>query len=243
MATSKSAKVNKKTPAEWPPASKGSDALESLRDGNPPNALLAFGRNAIGAGNHAWAIEYLRRGVEYLRYVVTTFPEVIDTVQVRLDAVTSMLVDAAAAIGDEATLEFSLPPNPRPEQVAGRAFKLLEAKHSRIAGQWFVRARQLPMTKKQVETHLLRFGVGELTAQKRAKQMDSAFVEQLVQVAKAARDALPPRISDPATRTAKREIEHVLRAAEKALAALNEPAPERPKRTATAKKRKAQADD
>lgn len=243
MAASMAAKNKKKTNAEWPPASKGSDALESLRDGNPPNALLAFGRNAMGVGNHAWAIEYLRRGVDYLRYVVTSFPEVVNTVQGRLDAVTDMLVDAAAAIGDEATLEFSLSPNATAEHVAARAHKLLEAKHPQMAQQWFYRARSMPMTQEQHDAHLLRFGVGELTAQKRAKQIDVAFAAQLVLVAKAARDKLPPRASTPASRWAKREIDQVLRAAEKVVAAANEPAPDQTpaKGAATPQRRKTQS--
>ena len=71
----KSTTPQETTPAEWPAASIGSNALESIRDGNPPNELLAFARDATKAGNHAWAIQYLRRGVDYLRYVVTSFPE------------------------------------------------------------------------------------------------------------------------------------------------------------------------
>jgi hypothetical protein len=211
--------VKRRTPVEWPSASVGSDALESLRDGNPPNVLITFAHHAIGAGNHAWAIEHLRRGVEYLRSVMTSFPEVTPTVQPHLDAVINVLVHAAAAIGDEATLEYSLPAIPSPAHIAGRAWKLLEAKHAEAARQWFARARTLPMDDAERAGHLLHFGVAELSAQKRAKVIDPALAAELVDIAKAARAKLDPR--DEYARWRKREVEHVFRAAQKALASMS----------------------
>ena len=217
----------KSTPAHWPSASVGSDALESLRDGNPPNALLTFARNAIGAGQHAWAIEYLRRGVDYLRYVTTSFPDVADTVQPRLDAVIHVLVHAGAAIGDEAALEHALPTPPSPAHVAGCAWKLLDAKHAEVAQRWFARARAFPMDEPLRTEHLLRFGVPELIAQKRAKMFDSAFAEQLVELATEVRAKLDS--SDPNATMRKHEIEQLLRTAKKAVGSKSNVASPSPK--------------
>lgn len=209
-----SSSSKKKTSAEWPAASIGSDALESLRDGNPPNALIAFARKAIDAGNHAWAIEYLRRGVDYLRYVIKSFPDVADKVEPYRLSVNNLLVNTAATIGDESTLEFSLPEHPSPEEFATRAWKMLDAKHTGPALQWFARARVMRMNAEEREEHLLRFGMAELDAQKKAKQIDKAFVAELFGAANAAKERLEARRAYAGAR--KVEIARILRNAEKA---------------------------
>lgn len=242
MTVSKLSPKKTATPVEWPPAAVGSDALESLRDGNPPEALLTFARNAMGAGNHAWAIQYLRRGVDYLRYVVKSFPEVTDPVQGRLDVVNRWLVEAAATIADEETLEFSLPPDPTPLQIASIGWKLLEAKQPHHAMQWFVRARSVPMAQTRLDEHLLRFGLHELIARKNAKQVDVAFASQLVDLAKTRLAAIPPSAKGIGPRAQKAQFTQILREAEKAIASATatDATPAKPKRASSAKKRAAE---
>jgi hypothetical protein len=212
---SKSPKASKSISTEWPSASVGSDALESIRDGNPPHALVAFARKAIGANNHAWAIEYLRRGLDYLRYVTTSFPDVADSVKPHIRTVTNVLVDAAVAIDDQATLTFSLPAAPTPSHFASFGWKLLDAKHLDSSRQWFARARTLPMDEAERLEHLLRFGVAELTAQKNAGQIDSAFASEVVAIARVAITQMDA--AHEQTTYLRGEMDQLLSAAEKAL--------------------------
>lgn len=218
MATKKAAtkKASTKKPAEWPPRAVGSDALESLRDGNPPHALIAFARNAVGAGNSAWAIEFLQRGVEYLRYVMTSFPDVADRVAGQHDLLVRMLVDIAVATGDEPTLEFSLLANPKPTLLANTAERLKAAKHFAMAVHWFVRARQLTMTAGERHDHLRRFGLAELSVRTRAKLDDVAVAREFVEFAEEGLRNFDPQVDYAAAR--KLELEQLLHAAKKVLA-------------------------
>lgn len=212
-AATKKATTGKSRPPEWPPRAVGSDALESLRDGNPPNALITFALNARGAGNHAWAVEFLRRGVDYLRYVITSFPDVADKVQAQHDRLAFILMETAAVVGDEPTLEFGLPPKSPPERIGYWAEQLQHAKHSQLAVNWFVRARNMKMPDDERLAYMARYGAVELAARKRAKQEDVALAAAFQAFAE---DALPKL--EPSHRSSglhKRGLKQLLRTAQK----------------------------
>jgi hypothetical protein len=224
-AATKKAATKQSRPPEWPPRAVGSDALESLRDGNPPNALITFAINARGAGTHAWAIEFLRRGVDYLRYVMTSFPDVADKVQAQHDRLAHILMESAAVVGDESTLEFGLPPKSTPDRIGWWAEQLQRAKHSQLAVNWFVRARNMPMPDNERVAYMARYGAVELAARTRAKQEDVALAAEFQAFAEDALPKLDP--SDRASGLHKRGLKQLIRAAQKVQAPADaEEAPE-----------------
>lgn len=196
-------------------ATNGEEALESLRDGNGPAALLVFARNQWMAGKEALALQYLWRGIQHLQSVVagTKARAVREQVGKQIATCLREVQVVAARIGDEesiARVVESSAPADGPAVSAFSACELWERGHREAALRWYEKGRALASDRGALEEHLCRFGLGELrlavelnmdppdgllSLLERALERDLARARAEVEAGGSLSEPLPPGVS------------------------------------------------